>query len=82
VEKQETFDISATALNRFMMELNIETPESIKDCKVLVFDTHFHDVGQLLQDIRSDILLFDRLNKIATTIQKKSLPRRHCRITP
>jgi hypothetical protein len=56
-----------------MMELNIETPESIKDRKVLVFDPHFHNVGQLLQGIQPNILLFDRLNKIATTIQKN-----HC----
>ena len=71
VEKQETFEIPAAARDRFIMELNIETPESIKDRKTLVFDPRFHNVDQLLQSIRPDILPFDRLNRIATIFQEE-----------
>ncbi len=71
VEKQETFEIPAAARDRFMMELNIEIPEFIKDRKALVFDPRFHNIDQLLQGIRPDILPFDRLNGIATTIQRE-----------
>ncbi len=71
VEKQETFEIPAAARDRFMMELNIEIPEFIKDRKALVFDPRFHNIDQLLQGIRPDILPFDRLNGIAKTIQRE-----------
>lgn len=35
-----------------------------------MFDPRFHNVDQLLKGIRPDILPFDRLNGIATTIQR------------
>ena len=42
IEKEETFEISSAAKDRFLMEISIETPEAINVQKSLMFDTKFH----------------------------------------
>ncbi|MGH8475095.1 MAG: AAA family ATPase [Methylococcales bacterium] len=71
VEKEETFEMPSAARDRFMMELNIEIPPGRPERTHLIFNPRFHDVDQLLAEIRPGILDFEQLNSIATTIQQR-----------
>jgi MoxR-like ATPase len=70
VEKEETFEMPSAARDRFMMELNIEIPTDARDRKNLVFDPRFHDVDQLMAQVRPGILPFEQLNDVAAIIQR------------
>lgn len=69
VEKDETFEISAAARDRFSMELLIETPTDIATQKALMFDTAFHDVDRLIERVLPSMIPFTELNDIGATIQ-------------
>ena len=69
VEKDETFEISAAARDRFSMELLIETPTDIATQKALMFDTAFHDVDRLIERVSPSMIPFTELNDIGATIQ-------------
>ncbi len=70
VEKEETFEISSAARDRFCMELLIETPTDIATQKALMFDTAFHDVDRLIERVTSGMIPFTELNAIGATIQE------------
>ncbi len=53
VEREETFEISAAARDRFMMELSIDAPASDDDRRALVFDPRFHDTDRLVGGLAS-----------------------------
>ena len=69
VEKDETFEISAAARDRFSMEVLIETPTDIVTKKALMFDTAYHDVEHLLERVAPDMIPYIELNGIGATIQ-------------
>lgn len=69
VEKEETFDIPSAARDRFMMEIPIIVPTDSAIMESLVFDTRFHNVDTLIENVDKDILQFDKLNSFAATLQ-------------
>lgn len=69
VEKEETFDIPSAARDRFMMEIPIVVPSDAAIMESLVFDTRFHNVDTLIENVEEDILQFDKLNSFAATLQ-------------
>ncbi|MCX7628328.1 MAG: MoxR family ATPase [Methylophilaceae bacterium] len=71
VEKEETFEIPSAARDRFMMEIPIAVPDDEAVMESLVFDTRYHDVDRLIENVQADILHFDRLNGIGLAIQEQ-----------
>jgi MoxR-like ATPase len=69
VEKEETFDIPSAARDRFMMEIPIIVPTEAAIMESLVFDTRFHNVDSLIENVAKDVLQFDKLNSFAATLQ-------------
>lgn len=69
VEREETFDIPSAARDRFMMEIPIMVPTDQADMEALVFDTRFHNVDALIEQVPADILQFDQLNQFASVLQ-------------
>ena len=71
VEKEETFEIPSAARDRFMMEIPIMVPEDNDIMESLIFDTRFHNVDKLVDEVQPDILHFDKLNDCAQQIQEQ-----------
>lgn len=69
VEKEETFEIPSAARDRFMMEIPILVPADLDIMESLIFDTRYHDVDALVNQVKPDILQFDQLNHVAAEIQ-------------
>lgn len=69
VEREETFDIPSAARDRFMMEIPITVPTEPSMMESLVFDTRFHNVDALIDQVPADILKFNELNSFASTLQ-------------
>ena len=70
VEREETFEISSAARDRFMMEVTIDPPTEDADRRALIFDPRFHDIDALIAQLPQAILPFAELGEIAATIQK------------
>ncbi len=70
VEKEETFELSAAARDRFLFEINIATPDDLAIRKKLIFDPVFHDVDALLDTLPEPLLDFTRLNNLDHEIQQ------------
>jgi MoxR-like ATPase len=70
VEREETFEIPSAARDRFMMEIPILVPSDENILESLIFDTRFHNVDVLVDQVEPDILQFNKLNELASTIQK------------
>ncbi|MBC7945598.1 MAG: MoxR family ATPase [Burkholderiales bacterium] len=71
VEKEETFEISSAARDRFLMEISIETPDDPTIQRALITDPAFHDVDALIARVAPDIVNYQALNAIAATIQNE-----------
>jgi MoxR-like ATPase len=69
VEKEETFEISSAARDRFMFELQVETPQDMETQRALMFDPRFHDVDTLLGNVAEAMLPHVELNAIGARIQ-------------
>ena len=69
VEKEETFELASAARDRFMFELNMSKPTDRGIRRSLVFDTAFHDVDALLEQVPAAMLPSERLNAIGALIQ-------------
>ncbi len=69
VEKEETFEMPSAARDRFLMELNIETPNHVEVRSALVFDPRYHNVDALMKTVQTGVLPFEELNHIGHTIQ-------------
>ena len=76
VEREETFEISSAARDRFMMEVTIEPPDDDADRRALIFDPRFHDTDALIAALPSAILPFAELGSVAAAIQS------HVQATP
>ncbi len=70
VEREETFEISAAARDRFMMEVTIDAPPSDDDRRRLLFEPRFHDAERLVGDLAGAMLAYDELNQVAEVIQR------------
>ena len=70
VEKEETFELSAAARDRFLFEINIARPTDLAIRKKLIFDPMFHDVDQLLASLDKPLLDFTQLNALDRDIQQ------------
>jgi len=69
VEKEETFELSAAARDRFLFEISISNPEVLADRKSLIFDSKFHDVDELLSGLAEPLLDYTQLNALDKEIQ-------------
>lgn len=69
VEREETFEISSAARDRFMMEITIDVPASDDERRRLVFDPRFHDTERLLAGLAGSMLSHRELNAVAELIQ-------------
>lgn len=70
VEKEETFELPAAAKDRFMMEINIDTPKEPGILDELMFNPRFHDTDQLVSGIAADTIPYYQLNELADTLQR------------
>jgi MoxR-like ATPase len=70
VEREETFEISSAARDRFMMEVFMEAPIGDADRRALAFDTRFHDAERLIESLPGAVLAHRELDGIARTIQQ------------
>ena len=71
VEREETFEISAAARDRFMMEVLIEVSAEPDHQRELVFNQRFHDIDALIESVQADILDYRQLDAIAAHIQRQ-----------
>ncbi|GAA0765767.1 MoxR family ATPase [Ideonella azotifigens] len=70
VEKEETFELASAARDRFMFELNMAKPSDPAVREALVFETAYHDVDALIEQVTAGLLPWEELNAIAATIQR------------
>jgi len=69
VEREETFEISAAARDRFMMEVTIDAPATDADRRRLMFEPRFHDSDRLIGELAGAMLDHVQLNQVAALIQ-------------
>jgi MoxR-like ATPase len=69
VEREETFEISAAARDRFMLEVAVDAPSGDEQRRGLVFDARFHDVDALIDGLSPAMLAHTELNALAAAIQ-------------
>jgi MoxR-like ATPase len=69
VEKEETFELSAAARDRFLFEINVARPIDTEIRKKLIFDPAFHDVDKLLNSVTDPLLDYRDLNDLDHEIQ-------------
>ncbi|CAN5698183.1 MoxR family ATPase [soil metagenome] len=70
VEREETFEISSAARDRFMMEVTIDAPTTDDDRRKLMFDARFHDTDRLIGGLAAAMVAYQELNEVAATIQQ------------
>lgn len=70
VEREETFEISAAARDRFMFEVTIDAPQSAEDRLALMFDQRYHDTDRLVGGLDGAMLAFTELNAVSEAIQQ------------
>lgn len=70
VEREETFEISAAARDRFMMEVNIDPPSDEADRRALMFDARFHDADALIAQLPEGVLPYRELGAVSAAIQR------------
>lgn len=69
VEREETFEISSAARDRFMMEITIDAPATDDDRRALMFDPRFHDTDRLVATLQPAMVPYAELNAVAEAIQ-------------
>ena len=70
VEREETFEISSAARDRFMMEITIDAPATDADRRALMFDPRFHDTDTLVGSLTEALVAYQELNMVAAEIQR------------
>jgi MoxR-like ATPase len=71
VEREETFEISSAARDRFMMEVTIDAPAGDDERRQLVFDARFHDAERLIDSLAPAMVEHRELNAVAAAIQQQ-----------
>jgi MoxR-like ATPase len=70
VEREETFEISSAARDRFMMEVTIDAPATDAERRQLMFDPRFHDTDRLIGGLAAAMLDHRQLNSVSELIQR------------
>jgi len=70
VEREETFEISSAARDRFMMEVTIDAPATDAERRQLMFDPRFHDTDRLVGSLAAAMLDHRQLNGVSELIQR------------
>jgi MoxR-like ATPase len=70
VEREETFEISSAARDRFMMEITIESPADDDQRRQLMFDPRYHDTERLVGGLPGAMVAYQELNAVAERIQQ------------
>jgi len=70
VEREETFEISAAARDRFMLEATLDAPADDADRRQLLADPRFHDADRLVGALDSGLVAYQELNQVAELIQR------------
>jgi MoxR-like ATPase len=70
VEREETFEISSAARDRFMLEVTIEAPAGDAERRALMFEPRFHDADRLVAELASAMVACEELNLVAEAIQR------------
>jgi MoxR-like ATPase len=70
LEREETFEIAQAALDRFMMEITIESPADDTVRRALVFDPRFHDTDALIAALPAGLAPPEQLVDVALAIQR------------
>jgi MoxR-like ATPase len=70
VEREETFEISSAARDRFMMEITIDPPATEEGRRRLMFDPRFHDTDALVGGLASGMVACHELNDVAEVVQR------------
>jgi MoxR-like ATPase len=70
VEREETFEISAAARDRFMMEVTVDAPAADEDRQALVFDPRYHDTDRLVDSLPAAMLDHRTLGPLAQAVQR------------
>ena len=71
VEREETFEISAAARDRFMMEITIDAPADDAQRAALAFDPRFHDADALVESLTPAMVAHPELNALSGLIQRR-----------
>ena len=69
IEREETFELPAAARDRFLMEINISTPDDLEVRRMLTFDPRFHDGDKLIASVPESILDHRALPDVGAAIQ-------------
>jgi MoxR-like ATPase len=69
VEREETFEISSAARDRFMMEITIEAPAMDAERAALMFDARYHDTDALVGGLQHAMVACQELNAVSAVIQ-------------
>lgn len=69
VEKEETFELSAAARDRFLFEISIDRPTDSDIRRQLIFDPVYHNVDDLIGNLDESLLDYKQLNDIDRQIQ-------------
>lgn len=70
VEREETFEISSAARDRFMLEVTIDPPAGEAERRALMFDPRFHDTDRLIGTLQPAMLDHRELNALGEHIQR------------
>ena len=70
IEREETFEISAAARDRFMMEIDIDAPADDAQRRALIFDVRFHDTERLVSALTKGMVAHRELNAVADLVQR------------
>ena len=70
VEREETFEISSAARDRFMMEITIDTPATLEDRRRLMLDPRYHDTDRLVNELASAMVVNQELNAVSDLVQR------------
>lgn len=70
VEREETFEISSAARDRFMLEVTIDPPTGEAERRALMFDPRFHDADRLVGALQPAMLDHRGLNALGEHIQR------------
>jgi MoxR-like ATPase len=69
VEREETFEISSAARDRFMMEITIDAPATAADRRRLMFDPRYHDTDRLVGELAAAMVDNQALNGVSEAVQ-------------
>jgi len=70
VEREETFEISAAARDRFMLEVAVGAPQDDALRRSLVFDPRFHDTDALVGSLKAALVAHRELGALGAAIQQ------------